>query len=303
MKTSEGLTRREVLQSLMVGAAVAVAPGLLSSDSGPAPDVSVQPLKQALESYTDIPLSTAPLDQRVYPSEHSVAVPTNDRLRKLRKSRFAFAVVHAGFIEGQLSLIRENLEAQHIRTIEPDFSRLTMELADGRLGNVAEHEARLARLITALAETAHTVASFVDEPDAYNAATPAKGLEPPQNAFQIITQPGSPDLAKNVSFIAQDGVMQTQKQQPHLLYDGLKEAGVDTIYVAGEYTFNPWSQRSACLGGVALQFMEAGFDVRGIHNAVFPPAPQAGVDIDSQLAKNLYNRAISYNEALQLARA
>jgi len=49
--------------------------------------------------------------------------------------------------------------------------------------------------------------------------------------------------------------------------------------------------------------MEAGFDVRGIHNAVFPPTPQAGVDTDSQLAKNLYNRAIPYNEALQLARA
>ena len=301
MTTSGGIDRRLFLRGVALGSAIALAPRVLTGDSGPAPDVSALPLERALEPYTDTPLSTAPLEQRVYPPERSVVVPSNDRLRKLRRSKFAFAVVHAGFIEGQLSLIRENLSSRHIHTIDPNFSRLTMELANGTLGNVAEHEARLTRLIAALGETAHTVASFVDEPDAYNSATPATGLEPPHNAFQIVTQPASPDLAQDVSFIA-DGAMWTQKQQPQLLYDGLKEAGVETVYVAGEYTFNPWSQRSACLGGVALQFMEAGFDVRGINNAVFPPTPQAGIDTKSQLAQNLYHRAIPYNEALQLAR-
>lgn len=303
MQAAEGVTRREVLKSLMVGAGIALAPQILTSDSGPAKEVSALPLERALGSYTDTPLSTAPLDQRVYPHERSVAIPNNDRLRNLRKSKFAFAVVHAGFIEGQLSLVRRNLEAQHVRTIKPDFSRLTMELADGRLGNIAEHEARLGRLIAGLGETAHTLISFVDEPDAYNPATPGPNLAPPQNALQIITQAESPDLARDVSFIASNGEVETQKQQPDLLYEGLKDAGVDTIYIAGEYTFNPWSQRPACLSGVALQFMEAGFDVRGIHNAVFPPTPQTGVDTKSQLAKNLYNRAIPYNEALQLARS
>lgn len=302
MNTAEGVTRREVLKSLMVGAGVAIAPQILAGDSGPAKEVSALPLEHALGSYTDTPLSTAPLDQRVYPHERSVAIPSNDRLRNLRKSKFAFAVVHAGFIEGQLSLVRQNLEARHVRTIESDFSRLTMELADGRLGNIAEHEARLARLIAGLGETAHTLISFVDEPDAYNPATPGPNLAPPQNALQIITQAESPDLARDISFIASNGEMETQKQQPHLLYEGLKDAGVDTIYIAGEYTFNPWSQRPACLGGVALQFMEAGFDVRGIHNAVFPPTPQAGVDTDSRLAEDLYNRAIPYSEAVYLAR-
>lgn len=302
MKAPEGLDRRAFLRSIAAGAAVALAPRILTSDTVPVRDVSALPLERSLATYTDIPLSAAAPDQREYPLEHSVAVLGNDRLHTLRKSKFAFAVVHAGFIEGQLSLIRENLEAGNVRTIDADFSRLTLELADGRLGNVAEHEARLARLVAGLGETAHTLISFVDEPDAYNPATPGPSLAPPQNALQMITQAGSPDLAQDVSFVS-GGVVQTEKQQPHLLYDGLREAGVDTIYIAGEYTFNPWSQRSACLGGVALQFMEAGFDVRGIHNAVFPPTPQAGVDKDSQLAKNLYNRAIPYNEALQLARA
>jgi hypothetical protein len=62
-----------------------------------------------------------------------------------------------------------------------------------------------------------------------------------------------------------------EQQDPTLLFEAWREAGITEVRVAGEYSYNFTDQTPACLGRTTLTLLEAGFDVRGIEGAIYPP--------------------------------
>jgi hypothetical protein len=296
------LSRRDTLKLGLKGTGLGLTALALASLSG-SKGRSVIKASQ-LEGMLDFdapPHGVNPDHTFVYPHASDIAAKTNPRLSRLPRSKAAFAVVHAGFVSGQMSMADQSL-----KRMNPDLlinKDGIYDLASGQLGSVQAHDARMSRLLSALSEAKRPVLSFIDEPDFYNPHTPAPGLETPRNAIQVATVDSSPQLAEEVTYINDNGVLTKEHQDIEAVYDGLREAGVETIYCAGEYSFNIDSKYSACLGGVALQFMDAGFEVRGIHNAVYPAREASGVHNVNGLAEALYDNALPYGEAIALAKS
>lgn len=295
------LSRREALATSLKGVvlgATAITLPSLSKSAGPSV-IKASELEQMLE--IDAPVhGQNPDNTFVYPTHDKVATASNSRLQDLPESKAAFAVVHAGFVAGQMAMVDQRLQALSPNQLVEKGG--IYDIASGRLGSVQAHDARMSRLLSALSGAEQPVLSFVDEPDLYNPHTPAKGLTPPGNAFQIATIDSSPQLAKEVTYSNGSGSLVTESQDMDAMYQGLRDAGVETVYCAGEYSFNIDSKYPACLGGVALQFMDAGFEVRGIHNAIYPAQPDQNLHNTNGLAEALYDNAIPYSEAIALAK-
>lgn len=293
-------TRREILKGLGLSVSVIALP-CLGGSAGPSV-VRASELQSALTPYTEPPRRDPSHRVAEYPDKSQVVVKENPAIQKLPQSKTAFAVVHAGFVAAELSAMRliygqDNPSRLH----DADVAAPLRDIAEGKLGDLDAHQARMGRLLSALALSEQTVLSYVEEPDLYNAATPRKPFLPPANSLQIATEDASPRLAEAVQYF-DSGRLVATPQATDTLYSNMQQAGVETIYIAGEYTFNPWNKRSACLGGVALDLMDYGFNVRAIEGAVFPTHPQPGIDRDSDLAHAMYDQTIPLHEAVNIAR-
>ena len=54
-------------------------------------------------------------------------------------------------------------------------------------------------------------------------------------------------------------------------------------------------KKLACLGGVAQQFLDQGFKIRGIEGAVFPTVPPPTIVEGEAVRDGLYQNAINVN--------
>ena len=293
------ITRRDVLRSVVVGSALGFMIPMQGDSYGNI--VQAGELQTALRPYTEPPREDTTNQIPEYPLRKQVAVAANSRINEISPAKSAFAVVHAGFVAGELSKWRRLFQQEDADTMHPgEEEQVVLDMASGKLGNMSIHQGHMARLLGVLAKSEQTILSYIEEPDMYNAAIPSARLRPPANSFQIATLEASPYTAQSVSYIHGNQV-HTEQQETYRLYDSMRQAGVETIYVAGEYSFNPWSKMSACLGGVALDLMDEGFSVRGVQGAVYPTQPQTGIERDSELAYALYDNAIPFHQALQIA--
>lgn len=294
------ISRRTILKCISIGGISGIAMNLEGSSPGNV--VQARELQAVLQPYVEPARGDTANRIPEYPLRGQVAVAGNSRITHMPHSNIAFAVVHAGFVAGELSKWRRQFNAEEPDTMHPgEEEQAVLDIASGSLGSIPAHQARMARLLAALATTERPVLSYIEEPDLYNAALPSKPLQPPAQAFQIATLEASGYPAPTVSYIHGDKV-HTDQQETYSLYSAMLDAGVETVFVAGEYSFNPWSKQSACLGGVALSLLDEGFGVRGIEGAVYPTRPQKGIERDSELAYALYDNSITLHEAVHMTK-
>lgn len=293
------LSRRRFANGVLGITAAMYGNLLLKGDPTGQPSIPLSVLRKSLEPYTDVARdSSAPAD--TYPEHAQTIVESNSRIHHFPKAVAAFVVVHSGFISAQLSQIRENADTVH-QSKDPGLKTIN-RLARGGLGSVEVHNGHMARLLSVLGKSSLTTLSYIESPDLYSSKTPRVSLAPPPNALQVSTVAQSGELEREVSYKDRTGSVVAEVQCPDTVFSSLREASIDTIYVAGEYAFNPWSKLPACLGTVALSYLEEGFRVRGVYNAVFPPALQEGISRRHPLAEAVYADAIPYDQALTIAR-
>lgn len=299
-ETERSTSRRTFLRA----AALSVTGGILLELEGSSPGNVIQAgeLQQALREYMDPPRGDEVNRIPEYPLRRQVAVAGNSRISHVPPSNSAFAVVHAGFVAGELSKWRRQFDREDADTMHPGSQeQAVLDIATGRLGNIGTHQGNMARLISALAVTEQTVLSYIEEPDMYNATTPLATLRPPDNALQIATLEASAQPAQSVSYV-HDNQVHTEQQETYRLYSSMRNAGIETVFVAGEYTFNPWSKLPACLGSTVLNLLDEGFTVRGISGAVYPQRPQEGIERESEVAYALYDDALPLHEVIHMAK-
>lgn len=302
-ETMSDIPRRDAVKMVAKGLVGGMAVGTLASLSG-SKGPSVVRASRLAELMSDIDAPAHyynPDSATVYPDAHQVITTSNKRLGKLPSSKHAFVTVHSGFVSGQMAMVRERVEATPPNTLLNQEG--VYNIASDKLGKLQSHDNRMARLLSAMSQAEAPVISFVDEPDLYNPHTPTKGLTPPPNALHVATLDSSPALAPDVQYRSTNHTIKKEPQDIEALYDGLHGAGVTTVYCAGEYSFNPDKNGPACLGGIALGFMDAGFEVRGINNAIYPVSKSSDMHNVMGLAEALYDDALPYNEAITLAKS
>jgi len=70
------------------------------------------------------------------------------------------------------------------------------------------------------------------------------------------------------------------------IYQFLRDNGVDTVLLAGEWV---WYSGNGCLGEVAQDFRNNGFEVKGVKGCLYPSVPK----VDSELLKKLYQDQVN----------
>lgn len=289
-----GVSRRTLLKSFM-GAAGAAAVSRLSSDSTPygysyarladrleQMPVHKPPFREKDFSY-DFNLDLeAPTPSYKFQQRENLAVAGNQRLKvPIRNEGVAIAVTHAGFIEGTVAdaatLLRLAEVEPKYKPIQEDlrfFEDLAKNIVDGRMGDYEAHRDNLVRLYDFMGKSTVPSVCFYDQQVLREPDRVRSEFAVPERAFVVATGIATGDFAPTVE-VADDGAMRgftTEQQNPCMLYDALRDAGIKEIHVAGEYGFN-FNSNAGCLGGTAMSFMDAGFRVRGIEGAVYPPEP------------------------------
>lgn len=292
-----GVSRRTLLKSFAAAAGLGAISDL-SSDSTPG-NYSYARLADRLErmpvykapyrekdfSY-DFSLDLTPEDPTSYRylQRESLAVMGNPRLKKpIPNKGVAYAVTHAGFIEGTVSEAATQLRlaetAHKYRPGQKDlqfFEDLAKNIVEGHMGDYEAHRNNLVRLYDFMGKSAVPSVCFYEhevlrEPDRVRPE-----FAVPEQAFVVATGFATGDFAPEVE-IAEDAALRgfvIEQQNSCMLYDALRDAGINEVHVAGEYSFN-FTDEVGCLGGTAMSLMGAGFRVRGIEGAVYPPEPPA----------------------------
>lgn len=219
-------------------------------------------------------------------TNNQLITESNHRLKEgLGSHKSAIVVVHAGYVDSVVDSIPEKLKLYN----DPEIDKFWIDIVSGQSGNYKQHLNNLTAVTEDLKATTIPVIFAVEDYAARNPTIPYPKVNPPDNAFVLITENADSNLPKKIE-VEEDKKV---SQEPELLYAALKEAGVETIIMAGEFSFNS-SGNLACLGGVAQQFQEAGFQIQGLAGAVYPtrkPEVEEGKDILSAL----YDNAVPLN--------
>lgn len=204
-----------------------------------------------------------------------------------------YALTHAARYLGEFNNRKRPPKTWEQQYDIDEITSLT-DLLRGKEGSYGVYQERLSRLYEHLHQTDTPVIVFQEGNRVYSDRQPA-GRETPNKAFTVTTINDDPEPQPNVTF-KDGGRFVTEKQNVNLLYGTLATSGITKIIMAGEYGLSRGGGiYPACVGTVAVNFLEQGFEVQGLEGAVFPTQPldysykQSTVPINQSAADALYN--------------
>lgn len=217
-------------------------------------------------------------------------VSTNPKLTSESASqRFAYVMTHAGYTEYMLwDFIRyiEKSGERWIPDVRPEYESMRA-MANKITGDYKDYASSLTRLIEALKVSNTTTIFAVEERDFYHPELPRSELRPFDQALLVVTNNAKPSFIDKVETLEGE-----RTQQPDLMFEYLRKLGIEEVRMAGEWSIGSFGL--ACLGGMAVNFLEQGFNVRGIQGCVFPSLrPKKG---DPVILERLYEDTVSLKE-------
>lgn len=278
MGTPKPVSRRRFLRAATVGGAAAFLGQFASYTDN---DISFSEMTHDFGLYHPRDIEWGQVEART----EQCAIEENDKLRQPGPpSSAAIMVVHPGFIERDLKKIKQDMRYgtvvngvyyspeqyfgwEYMDTyISPYWQMVREERVSGtftaytdEVRSVTELDTRDIQKVSLLEYSAFKNRGRISE-------TVPVDLLPHPNSWLVSTVSSDNTASTRIS-LPHDDV----SQDPNLLYDWLKESGVRTIFMAGEYGHTNFS--IGCLGGAAMELVGRGFEVRGIENAIFPASP------------------------------
>lgn len=235
----------------------------------------------------------AKVDTTNFPQRDKLVVASNQRLYTPMSSRgHAYAITHPGFIEGQIDSFRKDLASgKPVNPRDEDLLAKIADIARGKYGDFESHQNNMLRVFKTLGETTTPTVCLYDSIDNPTVIRPE--FRSPDNSFSLATLLADGTLAETVPIKdANEARGYTKEtQDPNLLFDAWKDAGVSEVHVGGEFSIQPDTGETACLGQTTEMFLDAGFAVRGIQGAIYPPEAPT-FPHDKQLAKVLYGNPV-----------
>jgi hypothetical protein len=251
-----------------------------------------------------------PTAPEIAPARNQLSVRSNERLRNgLGRSSIAYALVHTGFFQTQIPEIAEDLaDIRSPGKHEEKLARRARQLVGGERGDYGAYLDHTASLCDFLGQTAAPVIIFTAEREAYQPAWPRSSVSTPDNAFVVVTENETSTPVRDVRVAPdhRDASPQSERQDMNLLFGALIDAGVKTLYIGGEYTFNPWSHHRGCAGMTAARFSKVygsnrlgtGLNVQGIAETVFPRYPEKIVHDPDGVKHMLLDNAVPLERAI-----
>lgn len=217
-------------------------------------------------------------------------VSTNPKLATESASqKFAYVITHAGYTEYMLWDFIKYIEQsgeRWIPDVRPEYESMRA-MANKITGDYQDYTSSLTRLINALKVSNTTTIFAVEERDFYHPELPRPELRPFDKAFLVVTSNASPSFIDKVETLEGERI-----QQPDLMFEYLRNLGVEEVRMAGEWSVGPFGL--ACLGGMVDSFLKQGFTIRGIQDCVFPSLrPKKG---DPVILERLYEDTVSLKE-------
>jgi len=118
--------------------------------------------------------------------------------------------------------------------------------------------------LVAYADEAKELSIFALEERVYSGEVkPIQGQSPFDSALTMVTENREGDVETLIH--TPDG---PRRQNLDVIYSFLHTKGVKEIRLAGEFAW--WEDHLGCLGIVAYNFLEAGFDIKGVEGAIYP---------------------------------
>lgn len=289
----KGIPRRTFLRWLSFAAASAVMTGALKGS-----DFS---FGEAIEKFKYV---WKEREEKIQYGKERFFVDGDSELEKgLVHRKVAYVFTHLGYSEYMLGLLSEfekgelykqwaSSSDKEVLKVKEQDARNVKKLLRGAYGNYKTYISNIVPLLNHLQQTGALVIFAVEQRDLYQPDIPRPELQPYESAMIAVTHTDTGDFLDYEAIKTLDG---DKLQRPDLMYSLLRRAGVEEIRVGGEWSYNV-KDTEGCLGGVARQFYEQGFRVRGIAGVVFP-VMYGG--IENMVIKNLYSDAISSGEVLQ----
>lgn len=227
-------------------------------------------------------------EEKALYGKEQLFVDANPRLEHgLGKHQYAYALTHPGYSEYMLASFLKDMEGSREKLRDPlfreDFPTIR-SMVSKAYGDYRDYVRNLSGLIANLQKSGAPTIFALEERDFYHPDIPREELRPFDSSMIIVTENATSSFVEKVQ--TPEGV---ESQKPELLFSTLKEAGVKEVRLAGE-----WSVAYGglgCLGGVAQQLFEKGFNVRGVEGCMYPAIrPKT---IDSEVLKRLYIDPVS----------
>ena len=213
-------------------------------------------------------------------------------------SEFSYVVTHPGYVEQSIRSAVDT-SAQDMEADRDYYRRIGFIAAQASMPDkYNDYAQNLSNLMVQLGKTASpslvnieydavTGLSPLDfeASELFGTGDPEPRLIPrefviPDNSFVGLTTTADGKLVKNI-----DTSKGPVIQDPNAYYNMLRQLGISEVRVAGEYAYV--NGHYGCLGATVLQFLAAGFRVRGIEGAVFPQEPPEASSITSPEMKSV----------------
>lgn len=233
--------------------------------------------------HSDAPSPSEYIMPSINPKKQGIN-PDNPRLDKPIGSDTVVSVTHPGFVYDGIRVGQESIKDGSADFTDDFYEGYSGIIKDPDYWEYWKNSQELVASLDASTQTCifniqdHDTVKY--EPWDENDISPQgliSSVQPPANCFVMTTDISSGELIVNgMSSRGTMGGWFSERQNPELWYDYLRKNGVDTIYVSGEFVYNPGEHDLACLGMTVSQYLDAGFKVRGIEGLVYPMhAPDA----------------------------
>lgn len=172
--------------------------------------------------------------------------------------------------------------------VHPGYSQKRYVRTDGEwpkgYGSYATYLENLKQLVTYL-KGANELSIFAVEERVYTEGRYADGLSPPHSALTLVTKDEDGVIKKYIE--TPEGKI---RQKPGIIFSFLEGEGIREVRFAGEWAW--WSKDLGCLGIVANNFLNEGFNPKGINGCIFPKVPYSSSMWSNEMLEMLYSNVV-----------
>lgn len=235
-------------------------------------------------------------------SKNQLFVNGNPRLQpeNIVPHKTAYVFTHFGYTEYALHNVIESAKKRGENAVDIKNPDAVLAVAKKAYGDYLKYLDNISKLSKRVRDSGSLVIYAAEERDFYNPAIPRPELRPSSDNFIAVTHDSTGEFI-NGSLNTLDG---NENQNPELLFEFLRNTGVQEVRIAGEFAYNdfrysPHAPLLGCMGGVAAKLHEENFNVRGIEGCVYPSSEPEKRHLDFLVLRNIYKNQIPLQTVIE----
>lgn len=274
------LTRREFLRGLAVGGGILTFAAIAARD-GPPEWLWRDMIKRELAYQWEEG------EEEILYGKEKLFVEGNPRLsEELGEHQYAYIFTHVGYSEYMVTDFLRFLERSGKKLTDPSVKEdyeIMRSVASKAYGDYHTYVSNVVSLSNYLNRSGALTIFALEERDFYHPDIPRVELRPFDRAMMVVTKNTTYSFAEEIQ--TTDGQL---TQRPDLMFSLIRDVGVKEVRFAGEWSIVYGG--FGCLGGMANEFHQNGFNIKGVRECIYPSIkPQKG---DDEVLRKLYAEAV-----------